>query len=128
MGVLAFPLSAAQHNKKDVPFADLPVRQGKEDARRPQPLAPLVREPRAAVSADTSRLVFRTSTLSAKGLLTQQTRDALRGLVRAHGTEEVLKLRAFVAGSGDMRRVQEISAEIFADKRDLPALTVVQVG
>jgi enamine deaminase RidA (YjgF/YER057c/UK114 family) len=72
--------------------------------------------------------VFRTSTLSAKGLLSQQTRDALHGLVRAHGTEEVLKLRAFVAGSGDMRRVREIAAEVFADKHDLPALTVVQVG
>ena len=118
----------AQHNKKDVPFADIPVRQGKEDTRKDQPLAPLVRAPRPAVSAETSRLVFRTSTLSAKGLLSQQTRDALRALVKAHGTEEVLKLRAFVAGSGDMRRVQEIVAEVFADKHDLPALTVVQVG
>jgi enamine deaminase RidA (YjgF/YER057c/UK114 family) len=80
------------------------------------------------VSADTTRLVYRTSTLSAKGLLSQQTRDALRGLVHAHGTEEVLKIRAFVAGSGDMRRIREIIAEIFADKHDLPALTVVQVG
>jgi enamine deaminase RidA (YjgF/YER057c/UK114 family) len=127
LGVLALPV-AAQHNNKNIPYADLPVRPSKDDTRKEQPPAPPAREPRAAVSADTSRLVFRVSTLSAKGLLSQQTRDALHGLVRAHGTEEILELRAFVAGSGDMRRVQEIAAEVFADKHDLPALTVVQVG
>lgn len=127
--LLAVCMSAGQNNKKNIPYADLPVRPAKEDKKdaSPQP-APLVREPRAAVSAETSRLVFRTSTLSAKGLLSQQTRDALHGLVRAHGSEEILELRAFVAGSGDMRRVQEIAAEVFADKKELPALTVVQVG
>lgn len=126
IGVLA--IAAAAQRNKDIPFADLPIRQAKDDTTKELPATPLTRAPRPAVSADTSRLVFRTSTLSAKGLLSQQTREALRGLVRAHGTEEVLKLRAFVAGSGDMRRVQEIAAEVFADKHDLPALTVVQVG
>ena len=127
--LLVVCLSAGQHNKKDIPYADLPVRPAKEDKKGAslQP-GPLLREPRAAVTAETSRLVFRTSALSAKGLLSQQTRDALHGLVRAHGSEEILELRAFVAGSGDMRRVQEIAAEVFADKKELPALTVVQVG
>ena len=127
--LLVVCVSAGQNNKKNIPYADLPVRPAKEDRKdaSPQP-SPLLREPRAAVSAETSRLVFRTSTLSAKGLLSQQTRDALRGLVRASGSEEILELRAFVAGSGDMRRVQEIAAEVFADKKELPALTVVQVG
>ena len=127
LGVVALPL-AAQHNNKDIPFADLPIRQPKEENRKQQPPPPPPREPRAAVSADTSRLVFRASPLSSRGLLSQQTRDALHALVRAHGTEEILELRAFVAGSGDMRRVQEIVADTFADKHDLPALTVVQVG
>ena len=129
--LLAVCLFAGQRNKnkKDIPYADLPVRPSKEDKKDAalQP-APLVREPRAAVSAETSKLVFRTSTLSAKGLLSQQTRDALHGLQRAHGSEEILELRAFVAGSGDMRRVQEIVAEVFSDKKELPALSVVQVG
>jgi len=129
IGLLSLCASAGQSNKKNIPYADLPVRPSKDDKKNAdQQPAPLLREPRAAVSAETSRLVFRTSTLSAKGLLSQQTRDALRGLVRAHGSEEILELRAFVAGSGDMRRVQEIAAEVFSDKKELPALTVVQVG
>ena len=66
--------------------------------------------------------------LSAKGLLSQQTRDALKGLLHSsHGT--IVKLRAFVAGSGDLRRVGEIAGEMFLEKHmPLPALTVVQVG
>ena len=40
-----------------------------------------------------------------------------------------MKLRAFVAGSGDMRRVQAIVSETFTERRlSLPALSVVQVG
>ncbi|HTP87185.1 MAG TPA: Rid family hydrolase [Bryobacteraceae bacterium] len=127
---LVLPVAAAQKNKKNaIPFADLPVRPSKEDTKKdlPQP-ATLAREPRVAVTADTSRLVFRTSMLESKGLLSQQTRDALKGLLRAHGSDEIVKLRAFVAGSGDLRRVQDMVAEVFSDKRELPALTVVQVG
>jgi enamine deaminase RidA (YjgF/YER057c/UK114 family) len=41
----------------------------------------------------------------------------------------IVKLRAFVAGSGDMRRVQAIVSETFAERRQaLPALSVVQAG
>jgi enamine deaminase RidA (YjgF/YER057c/UK114 family) len=41
----------------------------------------------------------------------------------------VVKLRAFVAGSGDLRRVGEIAGEMFLEKHlPLPALTVAQVG
>ena len=121
-------VSAGQRNK-NVPYADLPVRPAREDKKDAMPPpGPQLREPPPAVSADTTRLVFRTSALSAKGLLSQQTRDALHALIKAHGTEEILKLRAFVAGSGDMRRVQELSAEVFGDRKVLPVLTVVQVG
>jgi len=40
-----------------------------------------------------------------------------------------VKLRTFVAGSGDLRRIGEIAGEMFQEKHmALPALTVVQVG
>jgi len=80
------------------------------------------------VLVDTDRLTFGVSPLSAKGLFTPQTRDALKTLLRAsHGT--IVKLRVFVAGSGDLRRVSEMVAEAFTEKHQpLPALSVVQVG
>lgn len=82
----------------------------------------------AAVTAKTDRLAFQVTPLSAKGLLSQQTRDALKGLLRSN-RGSIVKLRAFVAGSGDLRRVGEIAGEMFLEKRmSLPALTVVQVG
>ena len=64
-----------------------------------------------------------------QGLLSQQVRDALKTLSRSAGSSAIVKLRAFVAGSGDLRRVQAIVSETFTDKhRPLPALSVVQVG
>jgi len=40
-----------------------------------------------------------------------------------------VKLRAFVAGSGDLRRIGEIAGEMFLEKHlPLPALSVAQVG
>ncbi len=90
---------------------------------------PLPKEAPSAVTGSTDRLVFQTSPMSAKGLLSQQTRDALRSLIHSNHNLPVIKLRAFVSGSGDMRRVQEIMGEIFAEKHlALPALSVVQVG
>src|SRR5579871_2602571 len=81
-----------------------------------------------AVVADTDRLAFQVSPLSSKGLFTPQTREALKGLLRtSHGT--IVKIRAFVSGSGNMRRVGELVGEAFTEKRmPLPALSVVQVG
>ncbi len=82
----------------------------------------------AAVTAETDRLAFQVTPLSSKGLFSQQTRDALKTLLRSnHGP--IVKLRAFVAGSGDLRRVGEIAGEMFLEKHmALPALTVTQVG
>jgi enamine deaminase RidA (YjgF/YER057c/UK114 family) len=89
----------------------------------------LPKEPPASVTAETARLVFHVTPLSAKGLLSQQVRDALKALLKTAGGETVVKLRAFVAGSGDLRRVQAIVSEVFTEKRlPLPALSVVQVG
>jgi hypothetical protein len=90
---------------------------------------PVLPDPPAAVAAETARLVFHLSALSSKGLLSQQTRDALKSLERDNRGAQIVKLRAFVAGTGDMRRVQQIVSEVFTEKKQpLPALTTVQVG
>lgn len=87
----------------------------------------LPKEPPATVVAGTDRLAFQVSPLSARGLLSQQLRDALKWLLRQEGT--VVRLRAFVAGSGDTRRVPMIVGEVFSEKRlSLPALSVVRIG
>lgn len=90
---------------------------------------PLPKEAPTAVVAETDRLFFQVSPLTGKGLLSQQTREAMRALLRtSHGTS-IVKLRAFVAGSGDTRRIQEIAGEVFGEKKlPLPALSVIQAG
>jgi len=83
----------------------------------------------SAVAADTRRLVFHVTPLSGKGLLSQQVRDALKALFRQTGSANVVKVRAFVAGSGDVRRVRDIVSESFTSRNQpLPVLSVVQVG
>ena len=90
---------------------------------------PLLKDPPGAVTAETARLTFHVSPLSDKGLLTPQTRDALKALMQANHGAAIVKLRAFVAGTGDMRRVQAIVSETFAEKKQpLPALSTIQVG
>src|SRR5262249_22676855 len=69
------------------------------------------------------------SPLSNKGLLSQQIRDGLRAIDKADGNATLVKIRAFVAGTGDMRRVQAIVAEDFSEKkRPLPAVSTIQAG
>ncbi len=91
-----------------------------------------LQEPRdlpAAVVGETRRLAFHVTPLSSRGLLSQQIRDALKAMARDSSGERVLKIRAFVAGSGDLRRVRDLVSEIFADrKQPLPALSLIQAG
>jgi len=83
----------------------------------------------SAVTGDTRRLTFYVTPPSAKGLLSQQIRDALKALSHEVGNDTVLKIRAFVAGSGDLRRVRDLVSEIFTDRRQpLPALSLIQTG
>jgi enamine deaminase RidA (YjgF/YER057c/UK114 family) len=83
----------------------------------------------SAVVGETSRLVFDVAPITTQGLLSRQVRDSLKALFRSSRRGRILKLRAFVAGSGDLRRVQDVVAETFADRKlPLPALSVVQVG
>jgi enamine deaminase RidA (YjgF/YER057c/UK114 family) len=89
----------------------------------------LPQDPPATVTAETSRLVFQVSPLSTKGLLSQQVRDALKALLKSNGGAGIVKLRALVAGSGDLRRVPAIVSETFTEKHlPLPAVSVIQVG
>ena len=83
----------------------------------------------ATAVGETRRLTFHVTPLSAKGLLSAQARDALRALLRETGKNPVLHIRAFVAGSGDLRRVRDLVSDTFSDsKRPLPALSLVQTG
>jgi enamine deaminase RidA (YjgF/YER057c/UK114 family) len=122
----------AQSNKKFDPDAGYvptvaPEDKKKKKTEETQALA-LPPELPTALVAETGRLAFQVTPLSAKGLLSQQTRDALKSLLHSNkGT--IVKLRAFVAGSGDLRRIGEITGEMFQEKHlPLPVLTVVQVG
>ncbi len=116
--VLAATLPAAGKKKKKKAGEELPNQT-----------LELPKEPPNAVVADTQRLVFHVSALTAKGLLSQQVRDALKDLNRQLGGAQPVKLRAFVAGTGDLRRVPAIVSETFTEKRQpLPAVSTIQVG
>ena len=112
-------------------FSSAPWGQEKEEERRgtgTQTL-PLLKDPPAAIEGQTQRLVFHVSPLSSKGLLSPQVRDGLKELLKSNHGATILKLRAFVAGSGDLRRVQAIVSEVFTDhKLNLPALSTIQAG
>jgi len=80
-----------------------------------------------ATVADADRVVFGVTRLRGDGLLSQQLREALRELLRQG--RPLVKLRVFVAGTGDTRRVQTVVSELCTEKHaQLPALTVLQVG
>ena len=135
--LLTFLAGNLPAQKKKKPVSDdegyIPVvapenkQKKKKDEDVTQTLPPPKELP-SAVTADTGRLAFGVSPLSGKGLLSQQTREALKTLLKTnHGT--IVKLRAFVAGSGDLRRVGELVGEMFTEKHQpLPVLSVVQVG
>ena len=86
-------------------------------------------DPPQSVTVETAKLEFLVSPLSAKGLLSQQIRDALKSLRSQAGSRPIVKIRAFVAGTGDQRRVPAIVSEVFAEKKlPLPAVSTIQVG
>jgi enamine deaminase RidA (YjgF/YER057c/UK114 family) len=111
------PLTAAQKQRKK--RAEAEITQVLE----------LPKELPGVVVADSQRLSFHVSPLSARGLLSQQVREALRNLLGQVRGATMVKLRGFVAGSGDVRRVPAIVSETFTERRlPLPALSVVRVG
>jgi enamine deaminase RidA (YjgF/YER057c/UK114 family) len=106
------------------------AQKGKKKTEEPvTQTLPVLKDLPGAVSAETAHLVFHVSPLSNKGLLSQQVRDALKALLRDTHGAAIVKLRAFVAGSGDMRRVSTIVSETFSDRKlALPAVSTVEVG
>lgn len=82
-----------------------------------------------ALTAGTQALDFRISPLLAKGGLGEQIQKSLETLIRDTHGETIIKLRAFVAGAGDPRLVEEKAARIFTDRKlPLPVVSIVQVG
>jgi hypothetical protein len=117
LGLAAGTLSAQKNkkNKKDIE----PITQTLEVLPDPPP----------AVKVESSRLVFFVSPLTTKGLLSQQAKDALSALKKQARGATMVKLRAFVAGRGDARRVSSIVSEQFSEwKLPLPALSILQIG
>jgi len=103
-----------------------PPQKAREDQSQtlqlPQELPPVV-------EGDIRRLAFYVTPLSGKGLLSQQIRDAVRELDRQTGGDSVLKIRAFVAGSGDVRRVRDLVSQIYTQHRKpLPVLSLIRSG
>lgn len=117
----------AQRPRKEWP---LPVAEPKKkEPEEPTQVLELPKEPPAAAVAESQRLSFHVTPLTQQGLLSQQVRQALRALLAQVRGAQVIKLRAFVAGTGDLRRVQAVVSETFTERRlPLPALSVVQVG
>jgi len=109
-------------------LAQKPKKKKPDVEPRPQALE-IIPDPPDAVIAEPGRLSFQVSPLSDKGLLSQQVHDALKALARLNHGVPFVKLRAFVAGSGDLRRVKDIVAEDLTDKKQqLPVVTTIQVG
>jgi enamine deaminase RidA (YjgF/YER057c/UK114 family) len=128
--LLLLPAAASARKKKNPnEFPPVIVKSKEKEEKDITQTLPELKAPPHIVIGDSSRLAFLVTPLSAKGLLSQQTRDGFRWMLQnAHGGT-VLKVRAFVAGTGDVRRVQEILSEVFTERKlNLPVLTVAQVG
>lgn len=76
---------------------------------------------------ETARLTFQVSPLSGQGLLSQQTRDALKAILRLNGGQPIVHIRAISAGNGDVRRISQIVADVL-QKGPLPSVSIVQAG
>ncbi|MGA8028662.1 MAG: hypothetical protein WB992_16075 [Bryobacteraceae bacterium] len=103
--------------------------QRKKNEEPKTQVLPLPPELPMALAADTDALDFHISPLLKTGGLSAQIRQSLNDLIRDTRGETIIKLRAFVAGAGDARRVQAVVADIFTERKlPLPALSIIQVG
>jgi enamine deaminase RidA (YjgF/YER057c/UK114 family) len=103
-------------------------RKRKDEEPKTQVL-PLPRELPMVLEADTRGLDFHVSPLLKTGGLAAQIRRSLTDLLRDTHGETIVKLRAFVSGVGDARRVGSEVSELFTSRKlPLPVLTILQVG
>ena len=108
--------------------AEIYSQKKKNEEPKPQ-ILPLPPELPMALAADAETLDFHISPLLRSGGLAAQIKQSLDDLIRDTHGETIVKLRAFVAGAGDARRVQSEAADLFTDhKLPLPVLSVLQVG
>jgi enamine deaminase RidA (YjgF/YER057c/UK114 family) len=102
-------------------------KKSKKGAEEITQVLELPKDPPAAVVVEADKLTFAVCPLSSDGLLSHQLREALKWVLRLD--RPVVRLRAFVAGTGDTRRVQAVVSGVFSDRHlALPALSVVQIG
>ena len=100
-----------------------------DDPKLQKQVPVLAKDLPALVVAETPRLTFHVSPLFRDGILSKQVEECLKALVRKTGRDPIVKLRAFAAGRGDVRRIQAVVTEFFTERRlPLPALSVVQAG
>ena len=85
-------------------------------------------DPPMVASGAAARLTFQVSPLSGKGLLSEQTRDAINAIRKMNGNAQLVHIRAFAASNGDARRIPQIIADVLGDKQPLPSVSVLQVG
>src|SRR4051812_1331692 len=115
------------------PFLISPTVYGqKRNKKNEEPksqVLPLPPELPMVLATDTQTLDFHISPLLKSGGLAVQIRRSLTDLLRDTRGETIVKLRAFVSGVGDARRVQTEVASIFSERKlPFPVLTIVQVG
>ena len=90
---------------------------------------PLPRELPMVLPAETAGLTFYNPPLLKTGGLAAQIRRSISDLLRDTKGRTVIKLRAFVSGAGDARRVQsEVTEQFSSHRAPLPVLTILQVG
>ena len=104
--------------------------RNRKTTEEPKPqVLPLPPELPMALAADTDTLDFHISPLLKTGGLSAQIRQSLNDLIRDTRGETIIKLRAFVAGAGDARRVEAAVGEVFRDRKlPFPVVSIIQVG
>ena len=82
-----------------------------------------------ALAANTRALDFHISPMLRSGRLSAQIRESLNDLIRDTHGETIVKLRAFVSGVGDARRIRADVSQLFTDRKlPLPVVSILQVG